>query len=352
MRKQVRAFLHVKLSAVNVLIILAVLLPLSSANNTAISPISNTTFTSGPYGTISINPKTLSTPWPTGSGFLGFSFLLGLPGVLDARKNPTGTLSYKDFSFRKTTINSVFSVITILRCVVHSTAAILALRHPPPYPRLSDTLMPLGLTVMLYWERAADRRNILFLITLPLTLFLLGISTFYLGLIEILHPGRSTCLYTYLPSANCVSISLCEVLLTSNFSCADYPPTPSYVCSAGETIKGDIGMYGAAFVLLIAFTTAQQSYQVIKDDKTVIGERVGQLGFVFGIICGAASLGINYFGTAKSTSIQIGDCRSGRSWVGDCGTCAKMLSPNSSNGYLDVWWGERGSNWLDIISLS
>jgi hypothetical protein len=124
------------------------------------------------------------------------------------------------------------------------------------------------------------------------------------------------------------------------------------VCSAGETIKGDFGMYWAAFVLLIAFTTAQQSYRVIEDDKTVIGDRFGQVGFLFGIICGTASLGINYFGTAKSTSIQIGDCKGGPSWVGDCGTCAKMLSPNSSNEYLDVWWGERGSNWLDIISLS
>ena len=165
MRKQVRAFLRVKLNAFNVFLILAVLLSLSSANNTTINPISNTTFTNGPYGTISINPKTLSTPCPIGSGFLGFSFLLGLPGVFDARKNPTGSLSYKDYSFRKTAINSVFSIVTILRCVVHSTAAILALRRPPQYLRLSDALIPLGLTAMLYWERAADRRNILFLVT-------------------------------------------------------------------------------------------------------------------------------------------------------------------------------------------
>ena len=307
MRKQVRAFLRVKLNAFNVFLILAVLLSLSSANNTTINPISNTTFTNGPYGTISINPKTLSTPCPIGSGFLGFSFLLGLPGVFDARKNPTGSLSYKDYSFRKTAINSVFSIVTILRCVVHSTAAILALRRPPQYLRLSDALIPLGLTAMLYWERAADRRNILFLITLPITLFLLGVSAFYLRLIEILHHCRSTCLYTYLPSTNCVSISLYKVLLPLEFSCADYPPTPSYVYSTGETIKGDFGMYGAAFVLFVAFTTAQQSYRVIKDDKTVIRDRFRQASFLFGIICGGVSLGVNYFGTARSASIQIGD---------------------------------------------
>jgi hypothetical protein len=136
-------------------------------------------------------------------------------------------------------------------------------------------------------------------------------------------------------------MSLCEVLLPLPLYCADYPPTPSYVCSAAETIKDDFGIYGAAFVLFVAFTTAQQSYQVIKEDKTVIGVRFGQASFLFGILCGWTSLGINYFGTARSTSIQIGDCRGGPTWVEDCGTCVKMGSLNSSNGYLDAWWGER-----------
>ncbi|KAE8453979.1 hypothetical protein EG329_007755 [Mollisiaceae sp. DMI_Dod_QoI] len=359
MRRQVRSILRINQDAFNLLLIVAVLLPLTSADNTTINHINGTTFTSGPYGDIFINPQTLSTPWPVGSGFLGLSILLGLPGYFDTLKDPTGVLSQeslymKDPGMWKTTINSIFSSVTVLRCVAHSTSAILALRGPPPYPRLSDAIMPLGLTAMLYWERAAARKNIVFMIVLALSLFLLGGANFYLALSELLRSAGWTCLYTYLPSAPCVSISLCDFIVNSTFSCADYPPTPSFVCSEGETIKGDFGMFGAAIVLILAFTVAEESYRVLMHGKSVIGERLAQISFVFGVLCGAASLGINYLGTARPTTVQIGDCRGvGASRLGlDCGTCANMISPNSSNGYLDVWWGQRGSNWLDIVSLS
>ncbi|KAF4631622.1 hypothetical protein G7Y89_g6504 [Cudoniella acicularis] len=238
----------------NVLFILTALLTMTSTDNTTVNTINATTFSTSPYGTISLNPQTLATPWPVGAGFLGVSFLFGLPGFFNGRKDNKGCIRqiYKPPSRVKTIVTFIFTMVTILRCTVHGISAIRAILRPPPYPRLSDAILPLSLTAMLYWERAAERKNGIFVLLLTLSLLVLGGPNLYLAFIEAKHSAGWTCLYTYAPSVPCVSPSLCNIYIAPNFSYSALPPpTPSYLCSEGETIKGDFGISSAAVVVLL-----------------------------------------------------------------------------------------------------
>jgi hypothetical protein len=64
-------------------------------------------------------------------------------------------------------------------------SAIRSTVRPPPYPLISDGLVPLTFTSLLFFVRAAEARNIMILIAVMLATGLAGISSLWLGVRDI-----------------------------------------------------------------------------------------------------------------------------------------------------------------------
>lgn len=304
-----------------------------------------------------VNGKSLGTPWPIGLGMLFITFCFGLPGYLNPTKDDPDVLAQqsKKSSTWKALLRKFqtpLAIVTLLRCCGLGISAIIAIRGPPPYPLLSDSIYPLGLSAWLYWTRTAERKKYpALLIGLAIAMGLLGAPSLYLAYLEF-RKGN-TCMYTYMPNDQCLSPDLCDMLsLPSNFSCAAWPPSPSYVCSAGEVTKGFFGMIGAICMTLVFLVLVEQTFHVlVLKRKPAAGSRLVRITFLMGMAFGVVSLGIGYFGTSTPTAVHIGDCRNHISWQGDCGPCVSMLSPTSKNGYLDAWTATVKSDWLTIVAL-
>ena len=70
-------------------------------------------------------------------------------------------------------------------------------------------------------------------------------------------------------------------------------------------------------------------------------------------LCGVASVGLRYYGTAFPTKVQIGDCRGFRgNWQDDCGVCVTMYSSANKMGYVGAWAGSFRKYWLNVVALS
>lgn len=70
------------MSDILIIFLLLATLPCVTASN-SFSGAYNNSLTTSPYGTITVNASTVTTPWPISLIFLTITTLLGLPGCLN-----------------------------------------------------------------------------------------------------------------------------------------------------------------------------------------------------------------------------------------------------------------------------
>lgn len=314
--------------------------------------MNTTTSTTGEYGTIYVNPGALATPWPISLVEFGLAILFCLPGVLNlgAEKSLRQKSSLRRLLTSLAKVSQPASTVwTITRCCFHGAAALKALAGTAPYPLLSDQIYPLAYAVWLYWERALGNRIWIFMVGLTAGAALLGGPNVYLGWVEY-NQGKA-CMYSYEPSAGCLSPDLCLGVLMNNYSCASYLHTYE-VCSSDETSKSLYGMLGAISVCLLTVALTLKTILAMFNRQTPIHRWKLAIWFLWvSVVLGIPSVILSYKLSSTPVSLQIGDCRNAMVWE-SCGDCVSMLSPTSTNGYLSAWASNLPNNWLPLAALS
>jgi hypothetical protein len=327
----------------------------SSSNNTLMtntSVTSNSSSTTGPYGTVTVDPRGLATPWYFSVVGLAFTLGQGLFNIFFLRAG------YKSI------LSKILAAWLMTRNAFLGISALASVLAPPPYPLLSDQTIPLAFLDLQAFVKAAEGKNYVILVGIVLSSLLCYVPNVWLGELHLTNGIR--CMYHYIPSDLCFVPTAdgkqCGIFSTNTSCPADTPDY--YFCSDGERWKGYFGIIGAAIGLLVAFAGVVDLFKAVFMSErfkayNYPGRSFGLVNvtFLVGVVCGVASILMGYFACANPASIEIADCKNlpkatGFSTPG-C-QCEYMNSTVSETGYFDVWRQELGHdiNWLSIAVLS
>jgi len=131
----------------------------SSLNNTLTANTSmtgNSSFTTGPYGSVTVDPRGLATPW--------YFSVVGLVFTLGQGLYNTFFLS----AGYKSTLSKILATWLMTRNAFLGISALVSLLASPPYPLLSDQTIPLAFLDLQAFVKAAEGQNYIILVGIVL----------------------------------------------------------------------------------------------------------------------------------------------------------------------------------------
>jgi hypothetical protein len=337
-------------------------LPSALASNNTFSNSSDTVNTTSSYGTVTLDAKALSTPWPLGIAELILTAVFGLVARFRFRHG---------LSFATTLV----AIYVMIRCFFLGAFAIKAIILGPTYPKLSDGLLPLALSISLYRQRAVQslrhdhfkeynpgsRRSpfdnrlwgSLIGIGAICSLGFVAVPSLYLASKE--YHSRFDCMYLYTPSDPCVlptnHTDICGLFSTIP-NCTTSIQTYSE-CPEGENLKGIFGLISSALaslIFLIELLTVI-SLPFPNNAKQDTFANAVSSAFVISLLVGAVSVGLSLWSTASVHGILVADCRNASTTADVACTCITVNSTSSHNGYWHEWRVAVSSNWLAVAGL-
>lgn len=298
----------------------------------AVAQSVNTTST---YGIVALNPDALTTPWPVSAIELVFTAIIGIWGLCVPGKPGL------------TTVSRALSLYTALRSTLLGTNAIRSLIDGPPYVLLSDSILPLAFTSVVFWMRAIEAQSTLFVVVIVVSTGLLAIPSLWLAVL-LVGTITPSCLYHFFPSDPCF-LPIRGVINSTPPNCTA-SSLGYYYCSDWEIWKGFLGVIGSALCSVIFLCELPGSLrcnsQIVFKGTSL---KMIQTSFYVSIVLGFASLAFSIASTHTSVDVEVRNCVNASDFY-PC-DAGYILSPKSTNGYLYEWRTTLAHNWITISAF-